>query len=88
MRVSIFGKIPCEAEPEPELCLSLVTNEHSGRVQVIAVNPVTGVKLDGGVLIQFLDDGTFTRALQVRAPGAGLQLDGDGRLIEETGYSS
>ncbi len=81
MKISIYGE-ESDTPREDELCLRLHVDEFNGRTQVIAVNPNTGIKLNAGVLLEFMDDGSFRRAPAIRAPGAGVQIDASGRMIE------
>ena len=82
MKISIYNPKQDDAVV-PELCLRLIMAPYDKRVQVIAVDPETGVKLDAGVLIEFLADGRFKRAPAVIALGAGIQIDKEGKIIEK-----
>ncbi len=82
MKISIYNPKQDDVKPS-ELCLRLQMASYTDRVQVIAVDPNTGIKLDAGVLIEFLENGTFQRAPAIVAPGAGIQIDDEGKIVEK-----
>jgi len=74
MRIEIYSEN--SKAPEEVLTLRLQKVKYGEQIQLIAVDPATGRRLDCGVLIEFFEDGTFKRAGGAKAPGI------DGKIEE------
>jgi len=66
-RVTIFSTTPPPA-PEQELCLRLIKAPYGNNIQMIAVNPATGRKVDSGVILEVTSNGVVRTAPGCQAP--------------------
>jgi len=65
-KVTVFNT-PAPA-PEQELCLRLINAPYGSNIQMIAVDPRTGRKVDSGVILEITSGGVIRTAPGCQAP--------------------